>query len=82
MTQKIDEAVSVSLTYDSTKGTVSPRAIAWKNKLYPVTRVGLHHTYLKGSTLFHVFSCVTPTIFVRLVLNTQTLHWKLEEVIA
>jgi hypothetical protein len=80
MTHKLDIPVSVSLTYDSKSQSVKPRAVVWGNKLYAVTNVGLHHTYQEGATLFHVFSVSTPTIFLRLVLNTKTLHWRLEEV--
>lgn len=74
------EAVSVTLSYNHIKNTVIPKAVVWKNRLYPVTKLGLHHTYREGRTLFHVFSVATPTLFLRLVLNTENLHWKLENI--
>ena len=43
-------------------------------------KVGLHHTYRKGKTLYHVFSVDTKVIFLKLVLNTDTLHWRVEEI--
>ncbi len=80
MTQRISEAVSVSLAFDHTRGYVSPKWVSWRGRLYPVTKIGLHHTFRRGETLFHVFSVVARTLFLRLVLNTDNLHWNLEEV--
>lgn len=80
MTQKVSEPVSVSFAYDSAKRKVYPKWIVWNNRLYPVIKVGLHHTFREGRTLYHVFSVVSKTLFFRLVLDTETLHWKLEEI--
>ena len=77
---KIKEPVSVSFAYDSEKQKVFPRWVVWNGKLRPVTKVGLHHTYREGRTLFHVFSVVSKGMYLRLVLNTNSLHWKLEEI--
>ena len=80
MTQTINEPVSVSLSFDARKKKVVPRWIIWNGKLYPVIKVGLHHTYRRGHTLHHVFSIVSNTMFFRLNLNSDNLHWTLEEV--
>jgi hypothetical protein len=80
MIQKIHEPVSVSTFFDHTRGIVFPKVVIWKNRTYPVRKIGLHHSYRLGRTLYHVFSVVTPTVFLRLVLNTENLSWKLEEV--
>ena len=80
MIEKISEPVSVNLVYDSKVKKSVPRCLVWQGRLYPVTKVGLHHTYRRGRTLFHVFSVASPTLFFRLILDTETLHWKLEEI--
>ncbi len=80
MTQKINEKVSVNLVYNHEKEQVFPKWIHWKGRLYGVEKVGLHHNYKKGSKLFHVFSVETKTLFFRLLLDTETLHWKIEEI--
>lgn len=80
MTQKISESVSVTLAYNHDKQEVFPKWVLWKNRLYPVVKIGLHHKYKEGNTLYHVFSVVSKTLFLRLILNTDNLHWKLEEV--
>lgn len=80
MTQKLSEEVSVNFSFDSKAKKVYPKKVLWKNRLYQIDKIGFHHTYRLGSTLFHVFSVVTSTLFMRLVLNTENLHWVLEEI--
>ena len=80
MVQKISEPISVSLAFDHTKRKVYPKWLAWNGRLYPIAKIGLHHTYREGATLFHVFSVASKSLFFRLVLDTETLHWKLEEI--
>jgi len=80
MTEQINLPVSVSFYFDSKKKKVYPRSVVWNNRLYPITRLGFHHTYREGRTLFHIFSVSTPTSFFRLKLNTENLFWDLEEV--
>ena len=57
-----------------------PQKVLWKNREYVIQKVGLHHVFRQGKTLFHVFSVATENLFMRLVLDTDTLHWKLEEI--
>lgn len=80
MIEKIDIPVSVSFTFDSGNCRVSPKALVWNGRLYGVKKVGLHHTFRKGRTLFHVFSVASKSMFFRIVLNTDNLHWRLEEI--
>lgn len=80
MINKISESVSVSFTFDSDKKTIKPRALVWKGRLYGVKKVGFHHKFRKGRILYHVFSVASKSMFFRLVLNTENLHWKLEEI--
>lgn len=70
---KIAETVIVGMT-------TSPKWVKWRNRVYKIEKVGLHHSYREGRTLFHVFSVATPALFMRLVLNSETLQWKLEEI--
>ena len=78
--QKVGSVVSVSLSFDSKTRKSFPRSVVWNGKLYAISRIGLHHTYRKGRVLYHVFSVVASTLFLRLVLNTENLQWNLEEV--
>ncbi len=80
MNQKISEPISVSFTFDSERRTIKPRALVWNKRLYAVKKIGLHHKFRQGRTLYHVFSVASNSMFFRLVLNTESLHWKLEEI--
>lgn len=80
MIQKIDSPVSVGVSFDHNKRKISPRWVHWDGRLHAIKNVGLHHTYRAGRTLFHVFSVASTTLFFRLVLDTETLRWKLEEI--
>lgn len=77
---KVDEPISVSLAYDSIKRQVTPKWIVWNGRLRPVSQVGLHHTFRQGRILYHVFSVISKGMYLRLILDTETLHWKLEEI--
>jgi len=79
MVEKIKEIVSVSLIFDHKKRKTLISKVLWNNKPYRITKQGLHHTYKKGSTLMHVFSVAADTISFRLVLDSTSLIWTLEE---
>jgi len=76
----VNETISVSLVYDGKTKKSIPRSIVWKNRIYRVTKLGLHHTYKDGDKLLHVFSVVAGSLFFRLVFDTSNLHWKLTEI--
>lgn len=80
MIEKVDTAVSVKLVFDHKKRLALPVEVGWNGRTYPIRKIGLHHTFRKGRNLYHVFSVVGDTLFFRLVLDTETLFWKLEEV--
>jgi hypothetical protein len=58
----------------------NPKYVIWKGRNYTITKIGLHHHFREGSTLYHVFSVVTDTLFLKLKLNTDNLQWILEEI--
>lgn len=80
MIQKISVPVSVDLFFDHHLRRVLPRQLVWEGQPYLITKIGLHHTYREGRTLYHVFSVATKEMFFRLVLDSDTLFWRLEEV--
>lgn len=80
MIQKINSEVSVKLTYNLKEKKVYPEEVIWNQRVYPIIKLGLHHTYRKGRTLYHVFSVISETLFFKLILNTDTLHWHLEQI--
>ena len=80
MIQRINMPVLVTCTFDPKQNKTYPEMLVWEGRTYPVKKLGLHHTYRDGRTLYHVFSVETPSLSFRLVLNTDTLHWRVEEI--
>lgn len=80
MIQKISAPVSVQTIYDHRQRKVEPRQIFWDGRYFPVTKIGLHHTFREGRTLFHIFSVISQHLSFRLKLDTDTLFWTLEEI--
>jgi hypothetical protein len=82
MSEIINEKVSVVSVYDRNSGKVMPCKIKWQGRVYLVKKVGLHYPVREGRKLVHIFSVLTEnnTSF-KLRLDTETLHWILEEVI-
>lgn len=70
----INEKVTVGIVNDI------PKYLIWKGRSHNITKIGLHHKYFKGKYLIHVFSVITPTLFMKLELNTQNLLWNLMEI--
>jgi hypothetical protein len=80
MLEKISAPVTVGVVYDHKTRKVIPSYIVWEGRTHRIEKVGLHHTFRQGRTLFHVFSAASKTLFFRLVLNTDILSWRLEEI--
>ena len=78
--EKIGEKVSVNFVYHHEAGQVLPRLIKWHNRIYHIQKVGLHYTLYRGSALIHMFSVCDQNHYFLLALNTQSLHWTLEEI--
>jgi hypothetical protein len=80
MIQQVKVPVSVISKFDHHHRKTYPTQVVWEGKNYLIKKIGLHHTYRQGRTLYHVFSVASATIFFKLVLNTETLSWTLEEI--
>lgn len=58
MIQRISEPVSVVTAFDASARATRPISLQWSHHTYPVTQVGLRHTYREGITRHHVFSVI------------------------
>jgi len=58
----------------------SPKYMIWKGRNYAINKIGLHHSQRVGRTLYHIFSVISGSLFLRLRLNTDNLLWNLEEI--
>jgi hypothetical protein len=80
MVTKINQKISVLTIFNADTNNIAPHMLKWNNRKYPITQVGLHHTIHLGKTLHHIFSVTSGTTYFRLNLNTDNLHWILEEI--
>lgn len=82
MREKINDEVSVVMSYSAPRKQALPYLISWQNKEYYVGKIGYHHTVKEGQTLHHIFELVDKeqTLWFRLNLDTSNLHWTLEAV--
>lgn len=53
--------------------------IKTKGVEYKIDKTGLHYSFKKGSTTFHLFGVVGGGSFFKVELNTKTLNCKLLE---
>jgi hypothetical protein len=80
MGEQLNEKVSVVFVYNAADGSIMPRKLQWRNREYILTKLGYHHAVRQGRTLMHIFHVTDDTTAFRLRLDTETLHWILEEV--
>lgn len=80
MIQQLNVPVSVISRFDHRRRTAAPIEVIYEGQAHPITKIGYHHTCREGQVLYHVFSVASPSVFFRLVLNTETLAWILTEV--
>lgn len=80
MNEIINERVSIIVSYDREKAVVMPRKMRWQGRDYVFTRLSYHHKIRMGRTLLHIFHVTDGATDFRLRLDTDTLHWTLEEV--
>lgn len=80
MIQDIKAPITVYTVYGHRKGIVSPVKLVWDGRDYTVGKIGLHYSYRKGKTLFHIFTVSAGTLFFKLVLNTDNLFWTVEQI--
>jgi len=80
MREIINQEVSVVMYYSANKHLALPHLIRWQNKDYVIGKIGYHHTIKQGLVMHHIFELVDDqeSLWFRLDLNTDNLHWKLE----
>lgn len=82
MRQKINEEVSVVMTYSARNKSAIPYLLDWQNRTYYLGKMGYIHSYMEGQERQHIFEGVDKdnTLFFRLRLDSKNLHWTLEAV--
>jgi hypothetical protein len=84
MRESLDEPVSVVWYYDHRAQRVKPHRLTWQNSDYLLGAIDFWHKTKTGNTLVHHFSVsdVDQKMYFKLALDTDTLHWTIEEFMA
>lgn len=80
MQEIINEKISVISSYNRQTGLVMPVKICWQGRNYLIKKLNYYHRVRQGRLLLHVFHVTDGILDFRLSLNSENLHWKLEEV--
>lgn len=80
MNEIINEKISVITLFDTIKGIVIPKKIRWQGRNYLIQKLTYHHKLQEGKYINHIFHVTDGNLDFRLRLNTENLHWILEEV--
>lgn len=82
MSNIINEKIAVITSFDPYTGNVFPHKIKWQGRVYKIIKTGFHYPMRQGRKLLHYFGVVSEnnTSF-KLKLDTDNLHWTLEEVV-
>lgn len=80
MIQNIQSPISVNFYFDHLKRKIYPTQVYYEGKNHFINKIGYHHSYRQGKTLFHIFSVASPTLFFKLKLDTDTLFWQVEQI--
>ncbi len=81
MRESLDEPVSVVFYYNCKTHHVQPYRLTWQNQDYQLGKIDYWHQTRSGNKLIHHFSLCDQggNAYFKLALDTDTLHWKLEE---
>ncbi len=80
MTENINEKVSVITVFNQETGLVIPKKIRWHNRNYLIKNLAYYHRTYQGKNIIHVFNVTDGNLDFRLSLNSENLHWTLEEI--
>lgn len=80
MNEAVFEKISVITVFNEEKGLVMPKKIRWRNRNYLISNLAYYHRVRQGRNIIHVFNVTDGNLDFRLSLNSENLHWTLEEI--
>lgn len=80
MNEVINEKISVIAKYDRIKGTVFPVKLRWQGRDYFITKLAYYHKISEGRKIHHIFHVSNNDMDFKLRLDSENLHWTLEEI--
>ena len=80
MNEIVHEKVSVISSYNRENGEVFPRKMRWQGRDITFTEMPYFYKKREGRNIVHIFHVTNGVMDFKLRLDTDNLHWMLEEV--
>lgn len=80
MQLKLSEPVDVIALFDRKGQHLKPIRIKWNNRPYAVSSVDYVYREKRGRTLYHIFCCLTDSVYFKISFNSERLIWSVEEI--
>jgi hypothetical protein len=77
-THELPCTINVACLFDVQNPQI--KKLLWNGRVYDICQLGLHYTFKRGLTLFHVFCVSSKNLSFKLTFDTFNLKWSLEEV--
>ncbi|OGK54248.1 hypothetical protein A3B56_03480 [Candidatus Roizmanbacteria bacterium RIFCSPLOWO2_01_FULL_45_11] len=78
---RTNELVKVLTVYDPDQGRTIPHRIKWQNTVHTIRTISYYHRERRGQSIFHIYHVNDGTCDFRILCDSESLSWKLEEVI-
>ena len=80
MHAKINERVKILSLYNPESGKTTPCRMKWREQIHRISKVTYYHTERTGRNLLHIFHLTDGNLDFRVILDSETLSWTLEEI--
>jgi hypothetical protein len=78
--QRLNDPADVSVKFTHQPRCVTIRSVTCRGRKYAIREVSYAYPIRKGWTLFHVFWAAGQGITFKLVLDTESLAWTIQEI--
>jgi len=80
MNEAVFEKVSVITVFNQEKGLLCPKKSVGVIGTIFIENLAYYHRVRQGKNIIHVFNVTDGNLDFRLSLNSENLHWTLEEI--
>lgn len=80
MNLRLSEPIDVIAVFTRDHERLKPIRLKWKEKAYSIRQIDFVFREKRGRILFHVFCCLTDTLYFKVCFDTESLIWCVEEI--
>lgn len=80
MIEQLHEKIDVVAVYNRLGKIVTIHKLKWQNRVYQITKQVYIYKRREGRNINHVFHVSNTTLHFKILFNTESLTWWLEEV--